>query len=354
MNLRINRASFLQVLESVQAGLSPKPIVEQSNSFVFNRGYVITLNGEISCRMKSGLDPSFTGVVTSTPLLNYLKLLNEDEMELIIKDNVFKIQANNKRCKLGMQRDILLPVASVEPPKNWQRLPEDFTEAVTLVHECASDDMTTPVITFLNITPDWIEATDRWQVIRYKLKLPITAPMMIRKSTIKQIVQLDMTEICLTDNWAHFRNPLGLIFSCLRFTERFPSLGEHLKIENATKARLPKGLAEAAKRCEVFSREDTKINRVNITIRGSKILIAGVGMTGDAEEINNLMYDGPDMAFRMAPTMIAEITKKHTDCLISPCALYVCGGKWLYVASLETPQEEKSNGEDQGNPEEAG
>ena len=48
----VNREAFLHQLESVQAGLSSKEMIEQSSCFAFIKGKVVTYNDEISCRQK--------------------------------------------------------------------------------------------------------------------------------------------------------------------------------------------------------------------------------------------------------------------------------------------------------------
>ncbi len=339
MLLRVNRSVLLQVLESVQPGLSPKPIVEQSNAFIFKGGYVITLNGEISCRMKSTLHPEFTGAVQATPLLNMLKQLPEDEISLEPINGLLVIKGKGKKVRIRMESEVLLPVASVEPPKGWVPLPEDFTDAVTIVHDCASDDQQTPILTFLNVTANWIEATDRYQMARYRIKMDIPKPTLVRKDSIKHIIQLDMTEMSLTDSWIHFRNPTGMIFSCLRFIEQYPTLDKELKIINSKKARFPKGLVEAAKRADIFSRENSEVNRVTVEIRENKMVISSLGNSGDYEEYKDLQYVGPPLKFIIKPELLIEITKRHNELQISPTAIFVNGGKWLYVNSLEMPQE---------------
>lgn len=345
MMMRTNRASLLQILESVQPGLSPKPIVEQSNAFIFSKGFVITLNGEISCRMKSSLAPEFTGAVAAGPLLDMLKQLPEDEISLEPQEGLLVIKGKGKRSRIRMESEILLPVASVESPKQWHTLPEEFTDAITIVHECASDDQTTPILTFLHITPRWIEATDRYQMARYKIALPVPKPTLVRKDSIKHIIQLDMTEMSLTDSWIHFRNPTGMVFSCLRFIEQYPTLDNELKIVNTTKARFPKGLVDAAKRADIFTRENTEVNRVTIEIRENKMLLSGIGNSGDYEEYKDLNYTGPALKFLISPELLIEITKRHNDLEISPNAIFVNGGRFLYVNSLERPSDKDNENE---------
>src|SRR5687768_12406403 len=54
-NMRVDRENLLRALESVTAGLAHREIIEQSGSFVFKDGNVITFNDEIACTATSPL-----------------------------------------------------------------------------------------------------------------------------------------------------------------------------------------------------------------------------------------------------------------------------------------------------------
>jgi hypothetical protein len=71
---QVNREVLLQQLESVQAGLSSREIIEQSSCFVFKDGNVVTFNDEVSCSRPCELG-SFTGAVQAAPLLSIREML---------------------------------------------------------------------------------------------------------------------------------------------------------------------------------------------------------------------------------------------------------------------------------------
>ena len=71
--MKVNREELLRNLESVQAGLSRREILEQSDCFVFGGKRVVTYNDEVSCRGPSGLDDSFRGAAKADKLLEVLR-----------------------------------------------------------------------------------------------------------------------------------------------------------------------------------------------------------------------------------------------------------------------------------------
>ena len=53
--MKINKQQFIEALELVKPGLAAKEIIEQSTSFVFRAGQVITYNDEVAVHAPVGL-----------------------------------------------------------------------------------------------------------------------------------------------------------------------------------------------------------------------------------------------------------------------------------------------------------
>ncbi len=341
MSTRIDRMELLQRLEAIQPGLSPRDIVEQSSCFVFKDGLIQTYNDEIACRIKSPF--KFTGAVTAAPLLAILNKLKEDDVEVEPTEEELLIIGKKRRAGIRMDAEITLPIDSVEKPKKWRPIHEDFVEAISIVHECAGTNQEEFALTCVHIHPKYIEACDNHQLTRYRISSGVTVAALVRRDAIKHIISLDMTEFAETETWIHFRNPTGLMLSCRRFIEEFPNLSPILKVEGEP-TTLPKGLADAADKAEVFSKENADDNQVMVELRPGKLRIKGTGTSGWYSEVKKLKYNGKAISFQISPRLLMELTKRHNECLVSEERLKVDGGKWVYVSCLGKV-EEKDNGE---------
>ena len=95
--ITLNRADFLDKLESVLPGISTREIIEQSSCFVFKDKTVMTFNDEISCSQKSCLP--FEGSVQALPLISILRKLQEEELDISLGDSKEEliIKGKNKR-----------------------------------------------------------------------------------------------------------------------------------------------------------------------------------------------------------------------------------------------------------------
>jgi DNA polymerase III sliding clamp (beta) subunit (PCNA family) len=338
--MRVNRAELLQRLEAVEPGLSLKDIVEQSSSYIFENGRVMTFNEEVACSTSSPIPKEFTGAVRARPLKNLLAKLVEDDVDIEAEKGEFIITGKRRRAGIKMDEKVTLDLSIVEAPKkeDWFPLADDFADAVGMVQECAGNDEDKFITTCIHITPKWLEAFDNYQLSRYKVKMPIKESTIVKKDNIKHLMTLDMTEVSETPKWLHFRNPAGLRFSCKRLMEQFPDLTALLdQVKDTYPVTLPPGLADAADKAEVFSKEEKANNLVTVELRQGKIRITGTGSFGWYQEVKSCVYEGKTLSFMVPPTLLKDIIKRHNDCEITRDWLLVRGGKFLYMTSVGTP-----------------
>jgi len=329
--MRVNREKLLEQLESVLPGLSTREIIEQSSCFVFRDKVVMTYNDEIACTQKSCL--RIEGAVTAMPFVSILRKLKEDTLEITTNKKELLIKGKRKKAGIRMDTDILLPTDSVEKPKKWRTLPDDFANAVSIIQQCSGKDETRFSLTCVHLTPKWIEACDGYQAARYRMKMEIEKPTLVRKESIKYITDLDMSKFSETKHWIHFRNSSGLILSCRRWVEDFPELSELLQVKG-TPTKFPKGLIEAAEKAEIFSAENVEDNQVIINLRLNKLRITGRGASGYYQEVNDIKYKGKSLSFGVAAGLFADLIRHHNSCEITPDRLKVVTGRYSYITVL--------------------
>lgn len=344
--MKIKREEFLRKLEMVAPGLLPREIgVEQATCFVFQNKEVMTYNDEISCRSESGLDKSFNGAVQAKPLRAILHKLQEDDLEVELKNGEMVFTGKGKSTGIRCEKDITLPINIVEKPETWKRLHDDFGDAVDIVQQCVGKDESMFAFTCLHLHPKWIEGSDNFQLTRYRLKTGVSESTLVRKEAIKHIVNIGMVEFSETKAWIHFRNAAGLVMSCRRYMEEYRDLTALLDVQGEP-ASLPKGLAEAADKAEVFSAENIDENQVLVELKPGKVRIKGQGISGWYKEEKKIAYDGQPMSFMISPKLLSQLTTKHNECVLGKGRLMVDGGKYIYVTVLrKTPEAKKAEKE---------
>lgn len=344
---KVHRIQLLQNLEACQPGLSKTEKYEQSTCFVFLGGRVFTYNDEISCRAKTGLPKDVEGAVQAKPLMSALGKMKDDDVEVEITDNEFVVSGKTRReFGVRMDSEITLPIEKVERPEkeDWRLLHQDFSEAIATVKDCAGKDESQFAFTCVHIARKWVEACDNNQLTRYRLKTGLKIPIIVRRDSIKHITPLDMTHFAETEVWIHFKNGSGIELACKRHVEKYPNLEKYLEA-NGENTILPKGIGEDADFAETFSKEVEDHNLVVVTLKPGRMVIKGTGISGWALAPKKVKYHGPPIAFSIAPRLLAEITKRHTDCQISSEHLRVDGGKWTYITCLSDPKDEQRRAE---------
>ena len=278
--MKINRVELLKQLESVLPGLSTREIIEQSSCFIFKDKTVSTFNDEISCSQKTRL--RIEGAVRAMPLIQTLRKMKEEELDIDTnkKSTQLIIKGKNERAGINMEQNIILPIEGVDKPKKWKELPANFADAIAIVQPCAGKNESEFTMTCIHINSKWIEASDVYQAARYKIKTDISKPTLIRKESLKYILTLDMTKFSEAENWIHFKNPTGLIFSCRHCiaeiddddeSEGYPTkdIARILKVKGEP-LTLPKGLKKAIEKAEIFSTENIEGDDVIVDLNPGK------------------------------------------------------------------------------------
>lgn len=337
--MKINKEDLLKELQIVLPGLSQREIIEQSSCFVFKDKKIYTYNDEIACCFPSCLH--IEGAIKASTFLSILQKLNEIFLEVEIQNGELVLIGNKKKRKAGirMEKEILLPIDCVETPENWKPLPISFTDAINMVQYCAGKDETQFNITCIHLTPNYVETCDNYQICRYDIKLPLNGNILVRRNSLSQMISLDMNEFCETDSWIHFRNPLGLIYSCRKYIEDYPSeeITEHLQTIGI-QIKLPEGLKKAVERASVFSVENVEDNYVVINLSKGMLRVTGQGVSGWFKEIKKLQYNGQDMDFAISPALLVDLCKKYNECEICSDKLKVKGNHFTYLTVLNPVQ----------------
>ena len=326
--MKVNREKLLNQLDAVTPGLAAKEILQQSNCFVFQGGRVITFNDEVSCSAASPLE-DIEGAIPAVKLLELLRKLPDDDID--IKEDGGKLFVKGKRWRatIRLEAEIALPVEGLEQPGKWKKLPEEFCKAVDLVRECAGVDQSQFVLTCVNIHPKWVEACDQMQMIRYSIKTGLDKPVLVRRDSLKGLSGLDATEIAETENWLHFRNGDGVMFSCRRYMETYVFLDDVLEAKGK-RTKLPKGLSEAVERAGIFA-DDLVEKRVTVSLSDGKMQLSGSGDEGDYRELKRAEWTGGAVEFSTTPKLLIEVGKRADSCEVCEGKLKVATDRWTYM-----------------------
>lgn len=337
MGTKINRGELLASLGLVMPSISKRGTIEQSSCFVFRDGWCTGFNDEICCRTKSGLDPDLEVAVKAEPIVKWLELVVDDDVDVTLDRGQFKLRAGRDKCWIRAEQEITLPIDEVDTPESWRPLPADFWDAIKQVMDTAggaNDDFRCRCV---HVHPEYVEACDRKQATRWELETGAEAPFLVQAVTIAQGLTMGLVKFGETKNWAHFRNK-GLIFSCRRHLDKYPTDGITRMLEfRGEKCNLPKGGEQAAKLGEIFTGGDKDNNRLDVDLTPGKMTVRGETDKGGASREMDTSYSGPPVSFRLAPQLLIQLIRRANNCEVGPGKLLITGEHWKYLTVLGSP-----------------
>ena len=338
--IRVAREKLLRELESVQPGLAPRGLIQQSSCFVFCEGRVVTFNDEVHCSHQCCL--KVTGAVEALPLLGILRQLKEEQVKLWTTKAHLRLKGKGgKRIALNMEANVLLPFGIVESPSKWKKLPQGFLEAMAMVQQCAAKDSGPDMKDCVHIAKDWLEASDNYQMARFDIDTKIKTPTLVQRNSVKDLANLGVSHFSETEHWLHFKNSTGLVLSMRRYNDAYPvDIGKWIKTKGQ-KTMLPKGLGLAAQNAGVFSAENSDDDLITLSLNRNRIVVTGQGDHGEYIHPLKSKYEGDPMSFMIPPELLIDLTKTHNSCQLTDKLLKVSTKGFRYVTRLTKAKETK-------------
>ena len=317
---KVYRECLLHRLESIKSCLSELEFIHQSSCFVFTDGKVVTFNGEVFCSVECDLD--IEGAVISIPLFRMLRVLDEHTITIEQGDEEFLIKGNGRSVGVPLLEQILLPFDSeVDKPKKWHPLHNDFCKVVKTVAPCAGTDATKRALLCIHCHPDFLEATDNYQAIRFPLKTGFKKEILIRAESLKYVAAEGVSEYSETKEWVHFRNATEMVMSCRLLREVYPTSDRKFP-NNGELVELPSGLKRAADSADVMAATDDSAHApwtptVILSLKQGVLRVMSEGSRGWHKEELPWKYDGPEMIFTIHASVLQQIARWTNQCRIS-------------------------------------
>jgi len=341
--MKLIKAELLNALEIVKPGLASRELIEQSTSFAFLGGRVVTYNDEISISHPvAGID--FEGAIKAEELYQLLNKTKKDEIELVAEENEVRIVAGRTKAGITFQTEVKLPLEELGEIDNWKAVPENFAAALKFVQFTCSKDMAgQPVLACVHIQKKGkdkgvIESCDNVRLTRYQIgKVPIESSVLIPVGNVKELLKYPITEMAEGNGWVHFRTKTETVFSCRVMSgDEYPNVDKSgiLTVEG-TDVEFPTSIGEILDRAAIFVNKDYVTgDNVQVTLHANKLKIRGQSEAGWLEETAKMVYEGPEITFMVPPLFLKDILDQTNKCVIGAEKLKFQGENWEYVAAL--------------------
>ena len=332
----MKKQDLLTALDIVKPGLANKEIIEQSTSFAFMEGRVVTYNDEISISHPvEGLD--ITGAIAATELYLILKKIKQDEIEVSITNSEIQLTAGRIKVGLLLQQEIKLPLEEIGAITKWKTLSNEFLPAMKMAMLSCSTDNGQPLLTCVHVNEaGFIEGSDGFRVLRTTLpkKMPVST-FLIPATVVNTVIKLNPVKVASGEGWIHFKTEVDTVMSCRTFEESYPDTTELLKVEGK-EFTFPRTINEILDRASVFGKkEDSIINDITVCLEKNRIKIGSQSEAGWFKEEANIEYKGEKLEFNIVPSLLKNILATVLTCTFNGRILKFVGEGWEFITLVK-------------------
>lgn len=333
--MKINKKELEQALALVKPGLASKESIEQSTSFVFSQGKVITFNDEISIAHPVK-DLELEGAIHADEFYNFISKVKKEEIEMTLANGQILFTTVKTKAGLTLQEKILLPLKSIGKKGKWYDLPADFLHYLSLAIGSCSNDMNRPILTCVNITKEGkIIGSDSYRLMLCDMEqeMPVDTFLLPAEAAV-QVVKLKPNKIAAGEGWVHFQTEKGTELSCRVFEDTYPNTSAYETIEGV-ELSFPKTMPEILDEVWVFAKRDHILDEmIIITVDNNRMKVKAKSDTGWIEKEANLKYDNEKVTFSITPYLLRDILKETYDFMLSDNAIIFQGTGWKYISML--------------------
>ena len=336
--MKIKTSELKKALEIVKPGLSTLEVIEQSTSFAFINGNVVTFNNELSVSHPVALD--ITGAVKADLVYKYLSKVKTEEVEIEATETELIIKSGRATSGFAFMQDVTLPIdEELKQTGKWKTIPEKFLDYLKSASLSCSKDMSTPIITCVHVNGVYVESTDNFRLSQYILNEPIpVAAFLLPASSVPVVVSSKPTKIATGDGWIHFKNKENTVISCRILAQQFINTEQFIKTaKKGTEITLPENMKEVIDRAMVFIEKQNVIDEELTLVIGKKsIEVSCESETGWFKE--TIKHKGEhEFQITVAPSLLKNIMGKTNICYVlqDKHILYFKGENWIYITMLK-------------------
>lgn len=320
--MKVKREELLTALQFAKLGTSLRgEMLEQSNSFVFVDGNVVTFNDEIKTTSHSPLG-DIEAAVIADDLLRLLEKLPDEEIEVGIKKgkkgHELSIKGKKRRAGVTCFAEITLPYDEIPKPEKWSKLGEGVVEMLQHASHICGNNITDELTTYVHVTPDYIEASDNRRLLRADMETGFPEECLLPAKSLKVISSVDIRRVSVGEGWVHFRaSNKGIISIRCSHQKYHKDMDKVLNMgDNPQAISFPANLAELVGRAAVML--DTEGGGyIQVELDDGQLTLSSQRDTGWYAEDKRVKYSGTPLSFYIKPTFLQQLLERTRKAEVS-------------------------------------
>ena len=307
MSVTVNARELVNTLNKLKPGLSAKESIEQSDSYIFYGGKIITFNDEIM--VMADFDIGFNGTVHAKSLDDVLKKMKSSDVDIkVTSDKMLSLSTGKTNAVLNFSKDILSPIKKFPTHKGIEKLPENFTRLASLACQTTSKDLSSPITMCVHLSNQKIEALDNFRITQCHLSdADFGESSLVLAKSLSPILKEDLTHHKIGNKWIYFYDESGCIYSVRKYASEYPDLDEFFNEGNEVQINLPDDFSEILNRTDTFAKKIDGDDTVNVSIKKNTMVISSSNEYGTIKETAKLQYNGESFSFSTGPHLLKNI-----------------------------------------------
>ena len=341
---RVEREGLIKVLERVSPGLAQKEVMDAMVRFTISNGAITTYNDLICVHHPFDLDIRCS--VKATRFHRVLQKLYSKEVEMGLDEDMRLVvtdETTELKVPVTIESELLEKVDGIlkdAKDLEFKKLPKDFMKAIKLCMISVGKSETYMALTCINVTSMGIASGDGIRISFYELDEGLD-PFMVKARLAKELIRFsDIDQFAVSDNWVHFKNPGGVIFSVRRVADcEFPEFESHL-VPTSTEIELTKDVRNDIKKAldtviVMITEDDNmkKKTKVNISREGFQFLVDG--KEGEIRKIVRTVVNvDEDIQFIINPIFLRQIMDEATSFFAEKNKIIIKSGNFKHALYL--------------------
>lgn len=345
--MKISKSNLLKALTIVKPGLASKELLEQTTSFAFAEGRVVTYNDEISISHPLS-EVDFEGAVNAKELYGLLSKIEKDEIEIEVDGEQLLIQAGRVKAGLTLEEEVKLPLKTLPEKMGKISNPTRFKALLSFAMQTCSKDPAAPKLSCVSLQENGvIVGGDNYRLIYCQGDpLPVKDFLLPATSAV-EIVKTDPLFVQLEKGWVHFKNEEGTVVSSRRIEDDYISqdqLDGVLKFDKKGEIEFPTRITTILERVSLFAKGDALDELVEVVIDNGKMMLrAEAQETGSwVEEKASISFDGK-LSFLITPSLFTDILQVTRTSIVDKSLQKIkfSASDWEYVVMLRQASKAK-------------
>lgn len=330
--MNISRKLILENLKKAKPGIETgNAILQGSDAFVFHDGRIYTYNDSIAVsiplEIEGIVDEGIEGAVHADEFFKIISKFSSDELNFVATDNgTWIIKCGRAKAEMTlMEFDFGERLKGITPDKKgWQKLPEDFMEALGCCRMTANK---TPM-SGIYFEGKKVVSTDGYRINVFEVSSDFPA-FWVSDQSVNELMKFDnLVSYQIQGNWIHFSTENGIVFSIKTLNcEKFPkdkifgAMDVSQPKEGDFSATFPKGLAEVIDRADAFAMDVSSHSAVRLVLSKKNIEVSAERSSGNyVEKIawdEEITDDIEPITVYVDPVMMSFIFKRSLKFYLS-------------------------------------